>query len=57
MKSTAFAAALPFLLWGTPAFAQDFCQLPGMQADDTDGDGLGLSVLATLCIPTPEGNE
>ena len=53
MRSTAFAAALAFLLWGAPTFAADFdgdgvedefdnCSNDSNDAqDDTDGDDCG----------------
>ena len=53
MRSTIFAAAITFLLWGAPAFAADF-DLDGVEdefdncseavnsaQDDTDGDDCG----------------
>ena len=53
MRSTSFAAAITFLLWGTPAFAADFdgdgvedefdncSEAANFAQDDTDGDDCG----------------
>jgi hypothetical protein len=63
MRLTVFAAAFTFVLWGTPAFAQDFdgdgfgdaidnCSLVSNSAqDDTDGDDCG-----NLCDADYDGN-
>jgi len=53
MRLTVFTAAITFLLWGTPAFADDFdgdgvedefdncLEAMNPAQDDTDGDGCG----------------
>ena len=63
MRLTVFAAALTFLLWGTPAFADpdadenpvDHCPgKEGVQEDDTDDDGCGnFCVIGAISNATP----
>ncbi len=61
MRSTAFAAALAFLLWGAPTFAADFdgdgvedefdncSEMANPTQDDTDQDGCGNLCDADYC--------